>query len=791
MKLFRFMRRFGVGTKFVSTSIAILLVIQSASYLVTERNIDSIVRQQVKDELITVDANWWALMEQRAASLRQSVLVLASDFGFRDAVLSGDTETIRSVLDNSSGRIGATFAALLTVDYKLQASSTDEFTEAGLVEFFQQTASRLASGGDGYALIDFDEKLLVTVMVPLNAPVQAGWVMMAFPITREQVEDLVKVSRADLAIIGSTGGVTVSSLPSSTYPALLNLKDGGNGILNGREYVARKSSDRSHSSGLEVYMLRPIDVFVEPFSRVEQALLALAAIALLLFTVGSFILARRITVPLRKLSKASDQLSAGDYSMALPALRHRDEIGDLSRAFNHMRTSIQSQQDEIRALAFWDRLTGLPNRIQFRDLVTMAINSNNQESGTGQPVTIVMLNLDRFKFVNNVLGYAFGDQLLIAVAERLVSIPGIVRENIARVGGDEFAIVLEGVDSAGALPFAKQVAQAFEAPMKMQDQTVDISAGIGIASWPSDAGDVDRLLSRAVIAMYVAKNKSTGIQIYHAALDSSSPETLSMLSELRHAVENNELRVYLQPKLHIASGTVSSAEALVRWQHPVRGLVPPMQFIPFAEQTGYIRQMTLWMFEEVARNMQLLNAGGGPLCVSVNLSTRDLLDQDFPDKLEDLMRKHGVATDSFCLEITESAIMDDPDRAEATLNRLSQRGFKLSIDDFGTGYSSLAYLKRLPVNELKIDKSFVMGMDSNESDSLIVKSTIELAHNLGKTVVAEGVENQAITDKLRALSCDEAQGYHLSRPLPLDQFNAWRLKFSETAAVQTAPTFQI
>ena len=192
-----------------------------------------------------------------------------------------------------------------------------------------------------------------------------------------------------------------------------------------------------------------------------------------------------------------------------------------------------------------------------------------------------------------------------------------------------------------------------------------------------------------------------------------------------------------------------------------------------------------------ARNMQLLNSGGGPLCVSVNLSTRDLLDQDFPDKLEDLMRKHGVATESFCLEITESAIMDDPDRAEATLNRLSQRGFKLSIDDFGTGYSSLAYLKRLPVNELKIDKSFVMGMDGDESDSLIVKSTIELAHNLGKTVVAEGVENQVITDKLRALSCDEAQGYHLSRPLPLEQFNAWRLKFSETAVVQTAPTYQI
>jgi diguanylate cyclase (GGDEF)-like protein len=776
------MRSLGVGTKFVAMSIAILLVIQSASYFITGKNIDEIVRQQVRDELNTVDANWWALMEQRSASLRQSALVLATDFGFRDAVLSGDLETIRSVLDNSSSRIGATFAAVLTVDFKLQATNTDAFTEMGMADFFQSTARRLVGSGDAYTLIDFDETLLVTVMVPLNAPVQVGWVMMAFPITREQVAELVKVSRADLAIIGSTGLVAISSLPASTFPDLIKLKDGASALLDGREYVARRSTDRDHAAGLEVFMLRPVDVFVAPFARVEQALMVLAVIAMMLFTVGSFILARRVTVPLRKLAKASDQLSAGDYSMALPALRHRDEIGDLSRAFNHMRESIQSQQDEIRALAFWDRLTGLPNRIQFRDLVTLAINQSTDEAGTPGPVTVVMLNLDRFKFVNNVLGYSFGDQLLIAVADRLSHIPGIAREHVARVGGDEFAVVLEGVDSEGAMPFAKLVAQAFEAPMKMQDQTVDISAGIGIASWPADATDVDRLLSRAVIAMYVAKTKSTGIQVYHAALDSSSPETLSMLSELRHAVDNNELRVFLQPKLHIASNTVSAAEALVRWQHPVRGLVPPVQFIPFAEQTGYIRQMTLWMFEEVARNMGNLNASGGPMCISVNLSTRDLLDQDFPEKLEALMHKHGVATESFCLEITESAIMDDPDRAEATLNRLSARGFKLSIDDFGTGYSSLAYLKRLPVNELKIDKSFVMGMDGDESDSLIVKSTIDLAHNLGKTVVAEGVENQIITDKLRELNCDEAQGYHLSRPLPLAAFIEWRLKFNASQA---------
>ena len=259
---------------------------------------------------------------------------------------------------------------------------------------------------------------------------------------------------------------------------------------------------------------------------------------------------------------------------------------------------------------------------------------------------------------------------------------------------------------------------------------------------------------------------------------SGSAQTLSLLSELRHAVENNELRLVLQPKLSLADGLLCGAEALVRWQHLTRGLVPPMEFIPFAEQTGYVRQLTLWVFEEAAR-LQPALAAMGIQRVSMNLSTRDLLDMELPDKLDVLLQRHHVRAEAFCLEITESAIMDDPERAEATLNRLAQRGYKLSIDDFGTGYSSLAYLQRLPVHELKIDKSFVMGMEGTDGDkghkgnTMIVRSTIELAHNLGLTVVAEGVENAAILQRLTELGCDEAQGYHMSKPVPLAALQEW------------------
>jgi EAL domain-containing protein (putative c-di-GMP-specific phosphodiesterase class I) len=281
------------------------------------------------------------------------------------------------------------------------------------------------------------------------------------------------------------------------------------------------------------------------------------------------------------------------------------------------------------------------------------------------------------------------------------------------------------------------------------------------------------LLSRAEVAMYAAKRRGNGALMYEASIDAGSAQTLSLLTELRQAVLQNELRLYLQPKLLLDSGVVVGAEALVRWQHPQRGLVPPVQFIPFAEQTGFIRQMTIWIFEEAARHWQMLHDDGLRLVLSVNLSTRDLLDNELPQKFEALLIKHRVPAEAFCLEITESAIMDDPQRALGTLNGLSALGFKLSIDDFGTGYSSLAYLKKLPVDELKIDQSFVRNMETDSDDAKIVKSTIDLAHNLGLCVVAEGVENAQVWDMLRELNCDQAQGFHMGKPMPAEQFAAW------------------
>jgi diguanylate cyclase (GGDEF)-like protein len=776
LRLYRVYASWGLGTKFVVFSAALLLLVQVAVYSVVRSSINSNVRAQLTQELAIGDKVWWRLLDQNAQQLRQGAAVLAADFGFRSALSSGDIETLRSALENSGARIGAPIAALMNTNLALQAAGLEFGRPEDLAATLQSVATQLRDTEQGHLLQLIGGKLYQFVMVPLKAPLTIGWVLMGFPIDVSQLQDMHALSGIHVVLTQPDGTILLSSLPSETVAQLPVLAGAQDVKIDRDTLVLRPSEERPAVKAVHTYLLRSLDQVVAPYLQVQLSLLGITALGLALFVAGSTALARRVTTPLRQLVGTAEQLGRGEYDHQLPAMRHKDEIGDLARAFDHMRTNIRTQQGEILQLAYWDRLTGLPNRTQFRDLLQQSIKAS-VALGVGAPaVTVVLLNLDRFKHVNDVLGYAFGDNVLVAVAKRLSALITEEVGVVARMGGDEFAVLIEGSDAAASLAVAKRIAASFEEALTLDDQTVDFSAGIGIAAWPAHAQDVDMLLSRAEIAMYVAKQKTTGIQVYDPAFDSSSTQTLSLLTELRHAVDQGQLRLYLQPKLTLADNTVLAAEALVRWQHPLRGLVPPMEFIPFAEQTGFVRQLTLWMFEEVARALPALHAGGSTLRVAINLSTRDLLDQDFPAKLDAMMAKYQAPTDAFCLEITESAIMDDPQRAEATLNRLSERGFKLSIDDFGTGYSSLAYLKRLPVNELKIDKSFVMGMEDDESDAKIVRSTVDLAHNLGLSVVAEGVENLAILDKLRDLHCDEVQGYYMSKPLPLADFIAWRAK---------------
>jgi diguanylate cyclase (GGDEF)-like protein len=766
----------GLGTRIVALSLVLLLLVQAAGFGVVRASIGRNARAQITHELAVSQRVWLRLLDQNAQKLRQGAALLAADFGFRAAVSSGDVDTIRSALDNHGARIGAAVTALLDTNLQLRAMS-DTPDAAALTPVLHQISQSLARDPQGSQIALVGRAPYQFVMVPMRAPVVIGWVVMGFPIDQALVNDMRSLSEVHLALV-SRHGTEAPNIVASTLPPepLHRLVAAGGNVSelpsNGDTLVARSLMLPSASGEVRTVLLRSLDEVTAPFIQVQLVLFVITALGVLLFGIGSSLTARWVTTPLRSLVAATERLGRGEYDTPMQHTKRQDEIGGLAKAFDRMRVNIAAHQTEIRRLAYWDRLTGLPNRVRFREAVQHAIAGRTARDGG---LAIVMLDLDRFKHVNDVLGYAFGDRLLKAVAERLTQQMAGGGDMVARLGGDEFAVLLAQSDAHGAIEAAQRIAKAFETPMTLEDQTVDLSAGIGIACWPAHAADADALLSRAEVAMYAAKRKTIGAQLYDPALDSSSAETLSLLTELRHAVEHGELRLYLQPKIALsADSNVAGAEALVRWQHPQRGLLPPMQFIPFAEQTGFIRQLTLWMLEEAARQWSSLHHEGKPLRVSVNLSTRDLLDQEFPAKLDVVLARHQVPASAFCLEITESAIMDDPQRAEATLNKLSERGFKLSIDDFGTGYSSLAYLKRLPVDELKIDKSFVMGMEGDADDAKIVRSTIDLAHNLGLSVVAEGVENAAVQDQLRDLACDEAQGYHMSKPLPVAEFIAWR-----------------
>jgi diguanylate cyclase (GGDEF)-like protein len=436
--------------------------------------------------------------------------------------------------------------------------------------------------------------------------------------------------------------------------------------------------------------------------------------------------------------------------------------------------SLREKAEENERLALHDVLTGLPNRALFQATVRQAIATSARDQFS---FGVMLMDLNRFKEVNDTLGHHNGDQLLKEIALRLTE---VLRERdlVARLGGDEFAILLADLaNDEAARAAAAKILDALRDPLELQELTLDVGASLGMAIYPRDGADAETLLQRADVAMYLAKESHSGFELYSYDRDSYSPDRLSLSAELRAAIEQDDLTLVFQPKVDLKSGRVYGFEALARWYHPRHEFVPPDEFVPIAERTGLIKPLTSCVLSAALHRCALWAEQGDNVGVSVNVSARSLLDTAFPREVACLLRRWGVPASLLGLEITESSIMADPERSREVLSELSEMGVSLSIDDFGTGYSSLSHLKRLPVDEIKIDRSFVMGMARDENDAVIVRSTIELAHNLGLRVVAEGVETKNDLDRLGSWGCDVAQGYYLSRPLPIDRIREWSSSF--------------
>jgi diguanylate cyclase (GGDEF)-like protein/PAS domain S-box-containing protein len=434
------------------------------------------------------------------------------------------------------------------------------------------------------------------------------------------------------------------------------------------------------------------------------------------------------------------------------------------QALAESRAQLEQRMRDIEHQALHDALTDLPNRTLFHDRVDQALRTARR---TGGCVCVMLIDLDRFKDVNDTLGHLSGDVLLQEVAGRLRA---AVRESdtVARLGGDEFGVLATGIATAqDGIILAEKLQQALAAPVAVGGLALEVESSIGIALAPDHGSDVETLIRHADVSMYVSKGTHSPA-VYCAESDHHSRVRLTLVADLRRALERKELVVYYQPQADAATGAVRTMEALVRWEHPVHGLLPPDQFVPLAEQTGLIRPLTLYMLDAALHQCAAWRNAGYDVAVAVNITGRDLLDLRFPQEVAEAIARAGTAPEALELEITESTIMTDAARARSVLVQLSELGVRLAIDDFGSGHSSLGYLKRLPIDVLKIDRSFVMNMADGSDDAVIVRSTIDLGHNLGLEVVAEGVESQEALAQLMELGCDTVQGYFLGRPQPTD-----------------------
>jgi diguanylate cyclase (GGDEF)-like protein len=775
------MRLRSLESRIVILFLVLILAVQLAGFFAIQTGIRENARASIREELSINQRVFRRLLDQYAQKLTQGARLLASDYGFKQAISSDDRETIVSALANHGNRIEASHALLIGLDRTIKASTTAG-PAGNLDKSVLKLVDQAEQNGSATGIGIVENHPYQIVVVPVKAPITIGWVAMAFPIEQRIANDMHELSSLQVSIL-TTGrdGRWMADASTLSKADAASVANQLRGMPAGTDFVPQFSiADSDYSARVMtlaqndnqtvvVVLQRSISEAIAPYRRLQFTLLVLTALGIVVAVFGSIFMARRITGPLRQLGETAKRLGAGDY-LGQIQIRRDDEIGELSKAFASMRDGISNRELEIRRLAYWDMLTDLPNRAQFANLLNEAIA---QARAGNEACYVLMMDLDRFKNVNDVMGHSFGDALLRRVAERLRQQITDPSSKLARLGGDEFAILLPrgGIDDARAL--AERILKSLEIPISLEDQTVDLGAGIGIAGFPEHGTDAELLLSRAEVAMYAAKTSGNEAVVYDPAIDKSSQQSLSLLSELRRAAEKGEFRLFVQPKVSLSSGQVVGLEALVRWVHPEKGMIFPDHFIPFAEQTGFIRTLTQWVLEQSAALCSRLQKNGVHLRLSANLSTRDLLDQDLPAKFAAILARHQVAPSSFCLEITESAIMDDPVRALQTLEGLHAMGVDLSIDDFGTGYSSLAYLKRLPVQELKIDKSFVLKMERDADDAKIVRSTIDLGHNMGLKVVAEGIESLVVWDLLAKMGCDQGQGYFMSKPMPSDQLPEW------------------
>ncbi|WP_017738472.1 bifunctional diguanylate cyclase/phosphodiesterase [Pseudomonas sp. CBZ-4] len=762
-------------TRIAGVLALLLLVVVAATYFAVKTATTRAVENQAEVQLETGSQVFERLLDLRGRRLQYGLDWLTADEPFKQAVTEGKPAPILAALDRHGTGIGSSEVFVLGLDGNVMVSTLPLFSRG--TPFPQGNALRHARrSGLQMLIVAMDGRPYLLVQKDVFNPQPVARVVMGFPMDAQFANELRSMSNLEvsfLAVQDGRPGPLFTTQPDAVQPdivaTLRQAQVSSEAYIegfHGQRMLNQVLSLANTGEGDEVRVLlqSPLDHVLESFAPLDRQFLGIALAVLVVSLAGALLLARRVSRPLNALVEAAERIGAGDYRTPV-RVRSHDEFGLLARAFNAMQSGIAVRERQLAHNALHDPLTGLPNRALAMERLGSAISAR-------RPVVLLYVGIENYRVINEGFGPQ-GVEEMLREASRCLSMSLLASDTAARITGSEFLVLLENTEIDRAVARADRLYALLTETQRIGHDEVRHEVSIGIAAYPADGQQVEELISRAAIARHDAASLPGHLQIYQQHRELAHQRQITLIRDLRRAVVEGELFLCYQPKLDLNHGHVRQAEALLRWQHPTLGQVSPAEFIPLAERTGSMGSLTLWVIEEAIRQIGEWGQRGLHIQLSVNISVDDLADDDLAIRVTALLMQYAVAAEQLIFEITESAIMHNPQQALNVLEQLRGCGISLSVDDYGTGYSSLAQLQRLPVQELKIDQSFVRNLDSTSGDGVIVRSTIEMSHNLGLKVVAEGVEFAPSLKLLKQWKCDTAQGYLISRPLNAMAFEMW------------------
>jgi diguanylate cyclase (GGDEF)-like protein len=718
-----------------------------------------------------------ALLTSKGQERREAVQISATDFGFKSSVASGDETTIRSTLANMANRIGADSVTLLDIAGKT-VSSTDPALMTGRWLNLSLPDTNTSEAASSYQTLN--GQLLLLVVAPVRAPITVGYVVVGFPVDQKlvtELSDLLDVSVGFTEVGRNSAGTLISNLPPDQAQETLNwLSSTTNRQLeateievSGHSYLGLVRDMPDGRGAVKAVLQQPLQsALAATYTESALIILLIGAVAILLAIPPARWLAKQASRPLEALLAVAKRIEAGDYRKNIH-LSGSIELEQVASTLNAMQSQIASREQQVKYLASHDAITGLPNRLSALQQLQPVFD---QTTADQQRLPLLLLEVSDYVRMQIALGHDAAESLLCDIALKLTSLLG--RDDLlASPGPGQFLIVKRSLSCTNAADFAQTLIDALNQEMAYQNTPISLGAEASICYVPDHAASPLEALRHLDLALHDTSQFSQSVRVYRNTRQADLKMQLVLLSDLRRAIQDNLLSLHYQPKVNLLDGRILGVEALVRWQHPVLGAIAPDTFIPLLERTRSIWQLTRWLIQTVPKQMRLWRDQGFEPMVSINLSASDLLEQRLPQHLLDCLAQADISPHKLMLEITESAIMNEPDQAVKVMQQLRAHGLRFSVDDFGTGYSSLAQFKSLPVDELKIDRSFVKNMQPGSDDAIIVQTTIDLGHRFGVKVVAEGIETTENWQQLLAMGCDQGQGYLISKPLPPERLLAF------------------